>query len=180
MSQIRLTSSASGVITVTTPTTSANRTLTLPDETGTVITTESTIPPKVPALVVQTTSTTSFSSQTKIPLNSVVTDSESWFDTTNYRYVPQQAGYYFFSAYVGTSNSNTPTYGQINIRKNNTSFCHRYISISNNQYNSLQVTGIVDLNGSTDYVEVFAQFNVTRALRNGTATQLQGFLIRTL
>jgi hypothetical protein len=42
MSQIRLTSSASGIITVATPTTSANRTLTLPDNTGTVLSNGST------------------------------------------------------------------------------------------------------------------------------------------
>ncbi len=49
-----------------------------------------------------------------------------------------------------------------------------------NLLKSMGGSGLVYMNGSTDYVEVFAQFNVTRALRNGTATQLQGFLIRTL
>jgi len=182
VSKIRLTPNASGTgtVTLTVPSTSTDRTVTLPDETGTVLTTESTVPPKVPAFNVNITSTAGFSTQTKVPFNTVVFDTDSWFDTTNNRYVPQQAGYYFFSSIVNTSGSNSPVYGQINIRKSGTVFAERFISINNNQFNSVHVTGIIDLNGSTDYVETFAQYNTTRFFRNGMPTQMTGFLIRTL
>ena len=153
--------------------------LTVPSDTGTFLSTESTVPPKVPAFIANTTSTTSFSTAIKVPFDTVVLDTDSWFDTTNYRYTPQQAGYYFIDFMFQTSGSGTPTYGLASLRKNGTEFQGRFLSISNNQFNSVSVSGFVELNGSTDYVEGYAQMSTTRSLRNGYVTQLKGFLVRT-
>ena len=183
MSDIKIVSPSSGTATFTLTTpggTSTDRTLTLPDQTsGTVLTTESTVPTKVPAFSVQISTTPSFSTALKVPFDTVVFDTDSWFDTTNYRYTPQQAGYYFFDFLYNTSGSGTPSYGVASLRKNGTIFADRFLSISNNQYNSVSICGFIELNGSTDYVEGYCNMSTTRTLRSGVNTQLKGFLVRT-
>ena len=76
MSKIRLTPNASGTgtVTLTVPSTSTDRTVTLPDNTGTVITTESTVTPKVPAFQVASTSTAGLGQNvvTKWPFNDIL------------------------------------------------------------------------------------------------------------
>ena len=156
MSNVRIqgNSSGTGTLTFQAPNTNTDRTLNIPDNAGTFITTESTVPPKVPSFSVNISTTPSFSTATKVPFNTVVFDTDSWFDTTNNRYTPQQAGYYFFDFIYNTSGSNTPTYGVASLRKNGTIFADRFLSISNNQFNSVSICGFIDLNGSTDYVDI--------------------------
>jgi len=75
VSKIRLTPNASGTgtVTLTVPSTSTDRTVTLPDNTGTVITTESTVPSKVPTFQVYLNSSqnTSSNAWNKLQLSQV-------------------------------------------------------------------------------------------------------------
>ncbi len=184
MSQIRLTSSASGVITVTTPTTSANRTLTLPDNTGTVISTESTVPPKVPTFQVYLGSSqnTGTNVWNKLQLNQVDWDTDSWWDTTNYRYTPQQAGYYLFTMNLYET---TAVVAHLAIYKNGTEYRRFGTSLDNSSsITSVRMVGgsvVVDLNGSTDYAEFYVYTNPNGTINNtSTRTHCGGTLIRTL
>jgi hypothetical protein len=184
MSQIRLTSSASGVITVTTPTTSANRTLTLPDNTGTVISTESTVPPKVPTFQVYLGSSqnTGTNVWNKLQLNQVHWDTDSWWDTTNYRYTPQQAGYYLFTMNLYET---TAVVAHLAIYKNGTEYRRFGTSLDNSSsITSVRMVGgsvVVDLNGSTDYAEFYVYTNPNGTINNtSTRTHCGGTLIRTL
>ena len=184
MSQIRLTSSASGVITVTTPTTSANRTLTLPDNTGTVISTESTVPPKVPTFQVYLGSSqnTGTNVWNKLQLNQVHWDTDSWWDTTNYRYTPQQAGYYLFTMNLYET---TAVVAHLAIYKNGTEYRRFGTSLDNSSsITAVRMIGgsvVVDLNGSTDYAEFYVYTNPNGTINNtSTRTHCGGTLIRTL
>ena len=94
MSKIRLTPNASGTgtVTLTVPSTSTDRTVTLPDETGTVITTTSTVAPKVPAFravqldaVDQAINTTT---HTKINFATEEFDTAGFYDPSTSRFQP--------------------------------------------------------------------------------------------
>lgn len=112
MSKIRLTPNASGTgtVTLTVPSTSTDRTVTLPDETGTVITTEST-QSKFPILRLpnasnigsQALASSAFSSYT-IQWNTSLTDfldTHSFFNASTNVYTPTIAGYYMINYALG-------------------------------------------------------------------------------
>ena len=95
--------------------------------------------------------------QTKIQYNSENFDTDNCYDnTTNYRFTPTEAGTYFITASVriddgSYSNNNT----QIYIYKNNSTwsrFSNEFTSASSPM---ISISDIVNLNGSSDYVEIF-------------------------
>jgi hypothetical protein len=88
-------------------------------------------------------------------------DIGGYFNTTNYRYVPLVAGYYFFASTV-TIKSATPDYVIIFIRKNGATI-YRNLGMESNAANAhvpAHVSGIIYMNGSTDYIDVQVQHNV--------------------
>jgi hypothetical protein len=163
------------------PVTNTNRTLTLPDATGTVLTTATAgVPVNGPAFSAylnsaQTLSSTTF---TKITLNAEEYDTANAFDsTTNYRFTPQVAGYYQFNAQLSILSS--PTSQIIALYKNGSV----YIRLNNLNVNVECVSGswMVYLNGSTDYIEMYGYLGTGQGLSTGLGSQrtsLQGFLVR--
>jgi hypothetical protein len=107
---------------------------------------------------------------TKAHINTVVADSNSWYDaTTNYRYTPQTAGKYRVSASAGCGGT-FANYCIAYIYKNGAAYAengNRYSG--NNSYAFTDVSVIVPMNGTTDYLETFVYVNVT-----GTATIIGG------
>ena len=81
-------------------------------------------------------------------------DTNGWFDTTNYRYTPQIAGYYQFMGTVrcgGSSQTQQAAY----LVKNGTS----YLIGQNNRDSTSSQTGVVVfstayMNGTTDYMQL--------------------------
>jgi hypothetical protein len=115
------------------------------------------------------------SSLVKVNINTIDFDTNSWFDTVNYRYTPQIAGYYFFKGEGIVQTTTSVTSQQVQVRKNNTSIVGRVIgraTASNSYY--IQATGLVYMNGSTDYVELWAAGTATVAsgLTPGRSAQL--------
>ena len=87
-------------------------------------------------------------------------DIGSYFNTSNYRYVPQVAGYYFLASTV-TIKSTTPDYVIIFIRKNGATI-YRNLGMESNATNAhvpAHVSGIIYMNGSSDYLDVQVQHN---------------------
>ena len=85
-------------------------------------------------------------------------DIGGYFNTSNYRYIPQVAGYYFFATTV-TIKSTAPDYIIIFIRKNAITM-YRNVGMENppqNVHVPCHVSGIVYMNGSSDYVNVEVQ-----------------------
>ena len=175
MSSVIITGDTSGAITLAAPTVAGTNTITLPANTGTAITTAST------AVVTQTMLSTGVAgsgpifsavgagvstnsgTKTKIPYTSTNFQSGTTFDTTNYRFLPNVAGYYQINASVQYQGStNTSSFTQVILYKNGTQYCQGSLTAAL-QYTIVSVSDILYLNGSTDYVEVWAQQNVTNS-----------------
>jgi len=151
--------------------------VTVPSVTGTAM-----VSGNMPAFSAYLNSAQTLSSNTftKITLNAEEYDTANAFDsTTNYRFTPQVAGYYQFNMQISIATTTCniiPT-----LYKNGTA----YIRSSNLQTTSESVSGswMVYLNGSTDYVELWASISTGQGLSTGISnssrTNLQGFLVRT-
>jgi hypothetical protein len=99
---------------------------------------------------------------TKLQYNTEHWDSATCYDAaTNYRFTPNVAGYYWITAGVevirGDGSDVTSAY--MEIRKNN-SATHIGPYQAAAFTGGLGVSGLVSLNGSTDYVEIFARATV--------------------
>jgi hypothetical protein len=118
---------------------------------------------------------------TKITMNSVLFDTNSYFDaTTNYRFTPQIAGYYQITVGVGTTTPlATSIYYNAIIAKNGSETIKTVVFGSPANYLTAQATGLVYLNGSTDYVEAYGQSNSAYTVWVQTAsTFICGVLVR--
>jgi len=146
MSKIALTpnASGSGTFTIAAPNSNTDRTLTLPDEAGTVLTSASTINPTFVGALVYFSSNPNISNDTntKILLDTEVYDEGGYFDTTNNRFVPPN-GFYLVNV-VANWNSNMAdgTSVQWLLYKNGSEY----------QRNRLQSTGTGDTGNSAHFV----------------------------
>ena len=184
MSKIAIQGNASGTgtVTIAAPNTNTDRTLTLPDNTGTIITTASTFGATGPAFGATAGALTlSASTWTKIPFSSEVFDTNNNYDpTTNYRFTPTVAGYYYFTIQVFMSvNANR---GAVSIYKNGSSSIEKYdLGSAAGGGITFSVTGLIYLNGSSDYVEAYAYqegTGTTAINTSGSLTVFSGFLSR--
>ena len=125
---------------------------------------------------------------TKIELDTVEFDVGNYFDeSTNYRYTPQIAGYYFFTGKVdlGSSVVTSAIYAQVNKNGSTTLVAGVSNSVSSSEFRDTiaEVSGIIYMNGSSDYVELFGYLNTggsAGTFQGGTgyaSTTLQGFLV---
>jgi hypothetical protein len=132
-----------------------------------------------------------------VELNTEEYDSATAFNTTTYRFLPTVAGYYSLSGigrfYTGGASGNVIT--TVEIRKNGLSTAGNvyrgtetaaYLASSGDITLQATVNVLVYLNGSTDFVELYAIMvtnGSTRQLRDeydtaGLTSRLQGTLIR--
>jgi len=158
--------SGTGIFTVKSPNSNTDRTLTLPDEAGTVLTSASTtvLPKGVPAFSVYTSADQSFSQST---YTKVTFDTEQFDTNSNFassRFTPTVAGYYLFNASIFISYlTSAPNTIRTILYKNGSAYRSGYLAsaggASSGPYGALQVSDIVYLNGSTDYVEVYVWSN---------------------
>ena len=76
--------------------------------------------------------------------------------STNYRYTPLVAGKYFILARVYFTYSSAATENLVlSIRKNNSVYARNHRYSADELYGSVEVTTLVDMNGSTDYLDVY-------------------------
>jgi len=128
-----------------------------------------------PAFIAYANTTTSLTSgvYTKITFNIEEYDTNSNFASS--RFTPTVAGYYQISGGVGVGASATSVYAIV--YKNGSAYNGQYTSATTLQ---ASVSTLVYLNGSTDYVELYANFGSTQNNYVGDRTQtyFQGFLAR--
>jgi len=104
----------------------------------------------------------------KVDFDATSFDTRSWYDTTNKRYTPQEAGYYWCQAYLVKYSMETQV---------NNAYVSIYKNGSNVQTNLVygdwpwyttqmpfEVSMPVYLNGSTDYVEVHFEWGANGTL----------------
>ena len=185
MSKIALTPNASGTgtLTIAAPNTSTNRTLTLPDETGTLLSSTTNITSQAmngPAFFAsasgggQSVATVTY---TKVAVASEAFDTNSCYDNSTYRFTPNVAGYYRVDGRVYWVNSVTSS--TANIYKNGASYITRYDQ--GTYANLMQECGaIIYMNGSTDYLELYGyhQQGTNVSIWTGMGTFFQAYLVR--
>lgn len=165
MSSVVISGDTSGAITLAVPAVAGTNTVTIPAATGTVMVNG----PAFSAFQssAQTISSTTF---TKITFTSEVFDTNNNFASSTF--TPTVAGYYQVTSaiYYGTS-----TNSQLYIYKNG-------VLYQGSQYAAQQgafISGLVYLNGSTDYVEIYVYILSGQALTVGSAsTYFQAAMVR--
>tara|TARA_R110001606_G_scaffold383053_1_gene545160 strand:+ start:310 stop:771 length:462 start_codon:yes stop_codon:yes gene_type:complete len=113
------------------------------------------------------------STATKIDFNTEVYDPQSTYDTSNKRFTPAVAGYYFIAAKIRTAIDNDFGYFTIQIRKNGT-----VISAANNAHFNLDsvVASVIDLADDNDYYEIYTYHNKgTTENYSGDTNEMQFF-----
>ncbi len=147
-----------GVFTIASPNSNVNRTITLPDEEGTLL---STATPGVPiggpafSALSNANQTLTNAVFTKVILQTELFDTNNSFDnTTTFRFIPTVAGYYQVNALVQT---NMFAALAANIQKNGVGDSYSVgVGTSGQLYSSVALSKLYYMNGTTDYVELFA------------------------
>lgn len=185
MSQVTISGNAggTGIFTIASPATNTNRTLTLPDNTGTILTTGTAgVPVNGPAFsaTVTTGQSVSNNTNTKINFTTEVFDSNGAYDASNSRFTPQVAGYYQINIVVTFDNGANGTINSAWVAKNGSPACRSWFPSVTGQYCGAQVSAVIYLNGSTDYIEAYAFQNTgsSKTTLTGTDSGFSGALVR--
>ena len=118
---------------------------------------------------------------TKLQMNQEDFDTASCYDTTNYRFTPNVAGYYQITGSTNFSANATNT-RFLSIYKNGT--IHKVLQVTvPNSINYMNIGGscLIYFNGSTDYVELYALQNSGSTLATSAdqaEMYFQGALVR--
>ena len=163
--------SGGGSVTLQAPNTNSNQTVNIPDRTGTVA-----IDGPLFNCGASSTFSVSNSTDTKIPINTKTYDTANCFDTTNYRFTPNVAGYYQVQGAVFISPPNNTSGFILSIFKNGALFQQVHRENFQNYFNQLAQGGtIVYLNGTTDYVELYIWQNGGSTLTFGSSAYVTWF-----
>ena len=181
--------SGTGAFTIAAPNGNTDRTLTLPDNTGTILTSASTVTQKaMPAFRAYKTSaqTISNSTFTKVSLQAESFDTTNAFDSaTNHRFQPTVAGYYQANATLLFEATSSLSRTILTIRLNGVegSGYGRNVDLSvpsGLTFSMISGSGLFYLNGSTDYLELWAWASGSGTLAVGSTdantSVLSGFL----
>jgi len=175
MSSIVISGDTSGAITLAAPAVAGTNTATLPAAAGTVM-----VSGNMPAFSAYMSAGQAFASgtMTKIAFDTKEFDTNTNYNTSNYRFTPTVAGYYQITCGF-RCDAGTLAEVLLNLYKNGSEFKHFY-DVSVTQY-GLGGTALVYANGSTDYFEMyFAQYSGTsKTSSTGSInTFFQGVMVR--
>jgi hypothetical protein len=181
MSSIVISGDTSGAITLAAPAVSGTNTATLPASTGTIM-----VSGNMPAFSAYANANQSISAltNTKVIFQVEDFDTASAFDnTTNYRFTPQVAGYYQINANINFQN--IATYVYIMLAKNGTVIkTLAYAASSSAFFTTLAGSCLVQMNGTTDYLEIYAYCGINLSLvpnnvsSGNTGVNFNGALVR--
>jgi hypothetical protein len=104
---------------------------------------------------------------TKIAINTENFDTNSNFDTTNYRFTPTVEGYYQVNGTVLGTGATTITALLVFIYKNGVNIRRTGLvtSLGAGSNSQVSVSEVIYMNGSTDYIELYGQVNGTGTLQ---------------
>jgi len=189
---IKLITTGGGSVTLDANSTASNYTLTAPARSGNIITSadSNTVTQGMLASGVTTTGplfhvypstnqTVATLTSVKIAFNTKAYDTANCYDTTNYRFVPNVAGYYWVGG--GIDIGGTQIQAFCLVAKNGSAIFRGSGVYGGNaggeQY--LSAGGIAYMNGSTDYLEFFVYCNVASGTPTVyTASHFCGYLAR--
>lgn len=188
---VKLKGATSGDVTLDVPAVAGTNALTLPARTGTIITSADTgtvtqtmlgagVAGNGPAFAAyQSTPQATFTANTftKVVFQTEEFDTASCFDnTTNYRFTPNIAGYYQFNTAVQFNGTASVA---ISLYKNGAMFKTGVNNSAALVGPAFCVSSLIYLNGTTDYVEVYAATGAAiTTYASNTQTWFNGFLAR--
>lgn len=196
MSSITINGDTSGSVILQAPSIAGSTTLTLPSTSGTVITTGTTqanLPaniagngPAFAAYQLNGSANQSVSSDTwtKARIDTKEYDTASCYDTTNYRFTPNVAGYYQINGCLYLRNAAASAFKIVGIYKNGSLYKQGVgLYLTGNYYtaaDTFPVSTLVYLNGTTDYVELWGYISSSAASfgYGSVNTLFNGFLAR--
>jgi len=102
---------------------------------------------------------------TKIQFGSEIFDTDSAYDnSTNYRFTPQTAGKYFVYTKVRCQSASASQLADtgLKIKKNGSDVVETFTLFRDNyeQAHTVATYSVIDMNGSSDYLEVFGKIRV--------------------
>lgn len=148
--------SGTGAFTIAAPATNTDRTLTLPDNTGTLISSGTAgVPIGGPAFSARNNANQSVSNATftKVQLSVEDFDTNNNFDTSTYRFTPTVAGYYMVTACIPANSVITRLL--VSLYKNGSEVYRGTDLNVVSQQLILSASTILYMNGSTDYLELY-------------------------
>jgi len=118
---------------------------------------------------------------TKIAFDTSVIDTDSLYDTSNYRYTPDVAGVYYINSFVQIQGwISTSTACLMEIRKNGSRH-KQHIHVPNtSEYPTVETTALVDMNGTTDYIEIYIYQSSggVKSIFANRESSFEGYLVR--
>ena len=184
MSKIALTPSATGtgVFTIASPATNTDRTLTLPDEAGTVLTSASSITQNAgPAFSAYPSGNQSITTSTSTKVTLDIEDFDTNSNFASSRFTPTVAGYYQINGGCnGGASASSMTRSFAKLHKNGTEWKRGTDSSPSGTNGQSVVSSIVYLNGTTDYIELYMWITATGPIISygRTVCYLDGALVR--
>ncbi len=143
--------SGSGSVTLESPNTNSDLTIAIPARAGNMA-----IDGPAFSAYMGSSQTISSGTSTKVQFNTVVFDTASCYNTTLYRFTPNVAGYYQISGLATIQTLTTSHAFVTQIYKNGTTYKNGTCSVTNGGlFPVSEITSLVYLNGSTDYVEIY-------------------------
>jgi len=172
-----------GVFTIAAPNGNTNRTLTLPDATGTVLSTATPgVPIGGPAFSAYANVDQSLTSgvTTKILFGSEIFDTNGDFASS--RFTPTVAGYYQLNSTVRTAGTSVTLFAWYFFKNGVTYSTPVQTPTSTSASQSIAGSDLIYMNGATDYVEIYATVVGTSPIMNWSSDNItstfSGTLIR--
>ena len=162
MSSVIIAGDTSGTITLNAPAVSGTTTLTLPTTSGTILTTANTFGAGTGPAFSATASgqTLTNNTWTKINVSSEEFDTANCYNTSTYRFTPNVAGYYQINLRLNLDGGGSSGAAfAVTIWKNGSEYSVNFGASLAGGYNGSQVTEVIYMNGTTDYVEPYALQN---------------------
>jgi hypothetical protein len=134
------------------------------------------------AAYLASTQTVASGTPTKVSLANEIFDTNNCFDTTLFRFLPTVAGYYEFTGRLLGNSTTASSYSNALLYKNGAlTFAGPVFYSSGTNNLSSSVSGLIYLNGTTDYVELWGTQSGTDTntfMTNSSNTYFAGFLAR--
>ena len=138
------------------------QTITLPNNTGTVLTTASTFAGTGPTFSATQPSAQTLTNNTwtKINVSSEEFDTANCYNTSTYRFTPNVAGYYQVNLRLNLDGGGSSGAAfAVTIWKNGSEYSVNFGASLAGGYNGSQVCEVIYMNGTTDYLEPYALQN---------------------
>ena len=110
-------------------------------------------------------------SYTKVQCNTEVLDTDNCYDnSTNYRFTPTTAGKYFVFANIAFDADSPYARHQIKIYKNGSHIARSQLRLTGNYFKNADTNSVinyaVDMNGTSDYLEIYGFLDQNGATQN--------------